>query len=213
MTPTTQLESESNKAYEAFRNYLGMGRQRTHRKVAQQLRTSATNIHHMARRYKWRERISSSMLEDRQIEQGAKAVAALETARDLEARQKQVENDALELSEKFIDKLREMLRFPVVTARKTKTEESEDGKVTHTHITYQPAKWTFADIIRIMQGTDALRRLALDMPLGRHEVTGKDGAPLSPAAQPIINVIHQYDKRTVEARKLFGSVRPPGRTD
>jgi hypothetical protein len=65
-------------------------------------------------------------------------------------------------------------------------------------------------ITKLFQDAGVLRKAT-----SRHELTGPNGVPTSPTpiAQPIINVIHQYDKRTVEARKLFGPVRPPGRGD
>ena len=157
-------------------------------------------------------RVSAAMLEDRQIDVDAKAQAALEAARELERRKTLIQENAFALYEQFIEKARGMLQFPVETRVTTSETKEKRGKVIHQHITINPAKWTFADAARIVANADTLGRLALGMPIGRQELTGKGGEPLQPTplAQRVINVIIRHGEETKRAAALAGDALPNG---
>ena len=211
MIPTTQLENESTKAYEAFRCYLDMGGKRSQERVSKKLSKSRQYIGRLASNFHWVERVRTAGLESHQIDRSAEEQAALEAARVNEALKKQTEADTLKATAKFVEKLDAMLNFPLQTSRTKDDVIKEGGKTIHRHITIMPAKWTFADAARIAQIIDQLRRVTLGMPLGRQEITGKDGAPFAPVAPPIINVIHLRDEQSDAAKRLFGDARPSAR--
>ena len=190
-----------------------MGRRRSQERVSKKLAVSRQYLSRLAVRYKWTERLSAAMLEDRQIDVDAKAQAALEAARELERRKMLIQENAFALYEQFIEKARAMLQFPVETRVTTSETKEKRGKVIHQHITINPAKWTFMDAARMVATADTLARLGLGTPIGRHELTGQNGEALvpTPLAQPIINVIIREGEETKKAARLAGDAKPNGR--
>jgi len=113
MIPTTQLKGESNRAYEAFKLYTNLGHRRTHAKVAKKLGKSATFISRLASRFKWRERIAATFVEDHDVEVKAKEQVALEAARELERRREVVRQNSWKLYQRFVDASIEHLGLPL----------------------------------------------------------------------------------------------------
>ena len=181
MTPPTQLADEPNKAFAAFRCYLGMGRKRSQQRVSRKLAVSRQYVSRLAVRYKWTERLSAAMLEDRKIELDAKAQAALEAAREIEARREAVRKDAWRLYGKFVEAIEQHLRLSLNRSRPS-------------------------DAAALAKVADILWRIAVGEPVSPSELTRHSGYgnPVpQPGVVPIINVIHRHDARTEAARKIM----------
>jgi hypothetical protein len=205
MIPITQLPGEGNKAYEAFQLYLKLGDKRSMRLLSQKLTKTELMLRQWSSEFKWKERIKTYNYEQLQRERAAEDLAANALAELRVRRKAQLEANAWELYESFIEKVRGMLRFPL----QTRTTTDEEGR----NVVVMPGKWTFGDAARIMAAADAIGRMALGLPVGKHELTGANGESLIPvAAQPIFNVSFTKGsaKEEAEIARLVGKA-PPGR--
>jgi hypothetical protein len=213
MIPITQLKGEGNKAYEAFQTYLKLGHKRSMRELSKTLKKTEGMLQQWSSEFKWKERIKTYNYEQLQRERVAEDLAATALA-DLRIKRKaMLEANAWEMYEKFMEKVKGMLMFPLATKDTEVTTTTEkDGKIVHNHITtFNPSKWTFGDTARIMAAADTLGRMALGLPVGKHELTGANGETLIPvAAQPIFNVTLAQGTAEEEAElaKLIGEPAP-----
>ncbi len=207
MLPVTQLPGESNKAYEAFKLYLNMADERSIKAVSQKVKQTELYVRQWSSKFKWKERIKTANFEQLQRERAAEDLAANALAEMRVRRKAQLEKNAWELYEAFVVKLREMAKFPVATREViTKEVKSKDGKTIHQEITvWKAPRWTFDGSARMMAIADAIGRMSLGLPVGKHELTGANGESLIPvAAQPIFHVTLEHDDKSEAAKKLVG---------
>jgi hypothetical protein len=197
MIPTTQLENESTKAYEAFRCYLDMGEKRSVNAVAAKCQKSISLINRWCQRYKWRNRVKSAHFDEAQMDRDATAQAKLEVARKKEALQLRVKERGEILFDKLSAKSEQLLQLPAVRS------VTKDGKTI-----VEPANAAFFSAgARLAEAADKIGRLTADMPTSFGELTGKDGKALIPTVQPILNYIVNEDANSRAARARFKSPR------
>ncbi len=202
MLPITQLPGETNKAYEAFQIYLKLGAKRSMRAVSQKLTQTEQNLRQWSSQWKWKERIKTYNLEQLQRERVAEDLAANALAEIRVKRKAQLEANAWELYESFMTKVKGMLAFPLQTSVTTDAEGRQ--------VTIMPGKWTFEGAARMMAAADAIGRMSLGLPVGKHELTGANGESLIPvAAQPVFNVT--FAKGTDEEEEQIAALigKPP----
>jgi hypothetical protein len=196
MIPTTQLENESTKAYEAFRCYLDMGEKRSVRNVAKKVHKSSRLIGRYSSRFQWVERIRTANFDDANMSRDATGQAKLEIARKKEALQLRVKERGEILFDKLSAKAEQLLQLPAVRS------VTKDGKTT-----VEPANAAFfSAAARLVDSADRIGRLTAEMPTSLGELTGKDGKPLIPTVQPILNYIITEDANSRAARARFGEI-------
>ena len=199
MIPTTQLPNETQKAYEAWQAYLGMGEKRSQEAVAAKLKKSRQLLSRWAAKYKWTERLMSANHEDAERQNKAKEQAALEHAKLIEARKVIVMERAWELADALFKKASLIAKWPL--EQQTRTEN--DGKTT---IIIEPTKrWQQSDAGRLGEVADELARLAVGLPQRVTAATNADGSAVQtgPAAQPIMNVTFEQTDETKKLEKQF----------
>ena len=196
MIPTTQLENESTKAYEAFRCYLDMGGKRSQLAVGRELRKSRQLITRWASKFQWAKRVVTAGLRDHDQSIKASEQAKIEVARKKEALQLRVKERGEILFDKLSAKAEQLLQLPAVRS------VTKDGKTT-----VEPANAAFfSAAARLVDSADRIGRLTAEMPTSLGELTGKDGKALIPTVQPVLNYIINEDANSRAARARFGEI-------
>lgn len=147
--PWNQRPTETDRAFRAFMVYLHLGVNRSHRAAARSFGCSARNLGDWSKKHDWVKRAR-----DYDAHMDAVRAAAIEAqvmadgVRWAKEYQRHRE-EQLALGKALIDKVRQMLQFPL--ARKVVTEE-EGKTITHLH----PARWDFSSAARMAVSADAL---------------------------------------------------------
>src|ERR1044072_2536681 len=97
----TRLPFESARAFAAFRTYATMGPQRSLSKVAKRLGKSSQLLSRWSAKWRWRERVTLYEGEQEEVERQAVKMAALEAAREREARRDKVREESWEVSQRL----------------------------------------------------------------------------------------------------------------
>lgn len=165
--------SESHKAYEAFRIYRDMGRDRSLVKVGQalglkQVRKGTTNtftdpggnVSVWSSRFRWVERVRAfeAYLDTILLAEQEKQMR--EAAASWVRRQEEVREREWALSAGLLEKVRDMLKYPVT--RTTRRKVSKDGK-TIWNITIEPARWDWKAAVDVLRYATSTARLSADM--------------------------------------------------
>lgn len=196
--PTTQLPNEGAKPYQAFRTYLDLGEKRTYKLVSKKLKKSEGIVGRWAMQFNWKERLTTFHAEEAERANKAAEQAALEVAREREARRNVVQDGAWQLYEALKAKALAMLNFPVAR----QTVESKDGK---TVTIVEPIRWRFSDVARVAEVADGLARLSTGMATTNAQLrhTGPDGGPLpAPVAGEISVHIHTGSVKQPDMEEL-----------
>lgn len=164
-----QLDSESDKAYAAFCQYIDAGPQRGLRELARNLGKSSTVVCQWSARHKWQKRMKAMEAENRRALAEAEAKALQESAEAWIKRTASFREEAWKRTQKLLDKAMQMLDFPL--AKKT---VSEDGRTT----TIMPTRWTQGDVVQILKHVETTQRMLLNLPTERTEITGPEGGPV-----------------------------------
>ena len=142
------------------------------------------------------ERIRTANFDDANMSRDATGQAKLEIARKKEALQLRVKERGEILFDKLSAKAEQLLQLPAVRS------VTKDGKTT-----VEPANAAlFSAAARLVDSADRIGRLTAEMPTSLSELTGKDGKPLIPTVQPILNYIITEDANSRAARARFGEI-------
>ncbi|HPW54270.1 MAG TPA: hypothetical protein PLP31_00875 [Thermoanaerobaculaceae bacterium] len=122
-----------------------------------------------ARQWNWQTRALAWDAHQQRIALGAAEERARQHGRELADKLREHEERALALASQVMDKVEEMLAFPVAVES---TEVDADG---NTVKVIRPARWSFRDVAILLEKADALIRLALGAETSRTAVKVEEG--------------------------------------
>lgn len=167
---------ETDLQYERFQAYLHM-KERNMTTLGKQLNVSAAYLRNVASKMDWTERVSAydrfiSAEIERKTAIGAIAHVNSDTASNdewIDAYSK-MQKDAWNTSERLMGKIADMLEFEVgnatKSARTVKRTKDADGNPVLEIVgqTKVDPRWTWADVTRMVEMVNELRRMALGLP-------------------------------------------------
>ena len=103
------------------------------------------------------------------------AFLAQEDSKEWDKRRKELREKEMSLSKRLVERAEQMMQFPL--ARTEKSVANVDGKTVATTIVI-PSGWRFIDILRTIEASDKLARLALDMETNREAIDATIGSPV-----------------------------------
>lgn len=171
--PFRRLKGETAKAWEGFCVYVGLGVNRSLRRVAEMLNKSETVVAVWSSEYGWVERAAAvdEAIARARHEERVKVERREERKRTL--RLQKLNRGNYDLGRRLRHRVLEMLAWPLHETEKEEISVTEDGQIINKTIIYRPSKWTFGDMLRAAELSDRMIRLGLgaEVPGGR-AVTG-----------------------------------------